>query len=128
MGSVAVKRAIAPAIRREFSPNDLKNLVAKAFAGLGDENPLKKMTELDSRLVWSALRFFAYEKDDPTQSSILPKLEHVAEVVSKAASLSAEIEELLCNDYGEVMNRRLVASRDLVAQLDSFMLQVGGLV
>jgi hypothetical protein len=126
MGSAAAaKRAVAPAIRQALNPGDL---VAKAFAGLGGDNPLKKMPAADRELVWASLVIFAREKDNPRTSLKIQKLEALARAVSDAARLSAEIKELLRNEYGDVLNRRLKACQGLPAQLDSFMTQVGGLL
>jgi hypothetical protein len=126
--SVAVKRPVLPVVRRAFSPRDLATSIARVFANLGPNNPLRAMNAADRKAVWGSLMIFAESIDDPHKSLHLERMEHLAKVVSDAARLSAEIEKLLRNDYGEVLNRRLIASKGLPAQLNSFMIEVGGLL
>jgi hypothetical protein len=128
MGSVAVKRAFRPLIPQVLSPRDLKKFIARKFGELGPKNPLRTMPEADQKLVLGALMIFAEFIDEPSESDNLKSIEHLAQVVSDAARLSAEIEKALATDYGEVLNRRLIASKNLPEQLNSFMIDVGGLL
>jgi hypothetical protein len=131
--------------------------VAKAFDRLPPTSPLRELNDTDQESVWASLHIYktnwvkrvpghgpkrkntsnsfkanreprAPKRSSDSLNPAVQELGRIVQAASDAAKLASKIENLLQNDWGEVLNRRLMKSRELPVHLNSFASQVDGLL
>ena len=109
---------------------DLVVPTAQAFRNIAADNPLKKLSEADRKLLYSMLKVYA-AVTTPTRKgrSDEDPLESVAKLVNAAAKLGAKLEsDVFHGPISDVLCPYIFGFSDLPGQLAEFSKVVGGML